>query len=275
MLKNCLNNKKFVISSVILLPILFVAVFGPWLIQVDPLEIHADVVLKPIAPGYPLGTDEFGRDILSRLIIGIRPTMIVAIFSTLIAFSTGLIFGIIAGYFSKGIEQLIMRTVDIILCFPPILLALVVVVFWGPGVKNLIIIIGILYIPHFTRIAYSATLQIKKMEYVESEISIGASSLRILIRCVIPNIMSPMIIQISLTIAAAILLESGLSFLGLGVVPPTPSWGQMIGTSKGYISINPMYAFWPSLCLGVTILAINLIGDSLRDILDPKLHINI
>lgn len=267
-----MRNKTFVISSLVLLPILIIAAVGPWIVPHDPLEIRPDIVLKPALPGHPLGTDEFGRDILSRLILGIRPSLIVALGSTLLAFTSGLVLGMISGYFRGIAERWIMRTVDIILCFPPILLALMVVGFWGAGIENLIIIIGVVYAPHFARIAYSSTLQIKKQEYVESELSLGASHARVLLGSILPNIMSPLIIQISLTIAAAILLESGLSFLGLGVVPPEPSWGQMIGQSRGYISLSPMYAIWPSLCLGITILAINLLGDSLRDILDPKLN---
>ncbi len=274
MLKKCLNNKTFVISFILLIPILLIALFGPWIVPKDPLLIHSDLVLRPTAPGFPLGTDEFGRDILSRLILGIRPTLFIAIGSTVLAFIFGLILGSAAGYFGKFTEQIIMRTVDVILCFPPILLALMIVAFWGSGIKNLIVIIGILYIPHFARIAYSSTLQVKKLEFVESEVSLGASPLRVLWRSIFPNILAPLVIQISLTIASAILLESGLSFLGMGVLPPAPSWGQMIGEAKGYISIDPMYAFWPSLCLVITILSANLLGDSLRDILDPKLNID-
>lgn len=272
MLKRFLRNKMFVVSSIILIPILIVAAIGPWIIPHDPLEIDPNNVLKPALPDYPLGTDEFGRDILSRLILGIRPSLTVALGSTLLSFTFGLLLGTLSGYFRGFVEKIIMRTVDILLCFPPILLAIMVVGFWGAGVNNLIIIIGIVYVPHFARIAYSSTLQIKKQEYVESELSLGAPHLRVLTRSILPNIMSPLIIQITLTIAAAILLESGLSFLGLGVVPPEPSWGQMIGQSRGYIGLNPMYAVWPSFCLGITILAINLLGDSLRDIFDPKLN---
>src|SRR5699024_1723132 len=135
--------------------------------------------------------------------------------------------------------------------------------------KNLIIIIGIVYIPFFARLAYSSTLQIKGLEYVQSEILLGSSHARILSKIIFPNILSPLIIQCSLTMAAAILLESGLSFLGLGIIPPDPSWGQMIGEARGYIYSNAMYVIWPSLFLGITILAINMLGDSLRDILDP------
>lgn len=271
MLKRFFRNRTFLVSFIILLPVLIVALIGPLIIPHDPLAINQNAVLKGSLSGYPLGTDEYGRDILSRLILGIRPTMLVAFGATIIAFVGGVTVGVIAGYARGIIEKVIMRTIDIILCFPPILLALMVVGFWGAGVKNLILIIGFLYIPYFARITHSATLQVKGLEYVQSELSLGASHFRVITKAILPNIMSPLIIQISLTIAAAILLESGLSFLGLGVVPPDPSWGQMIGDARGYIYNNPMYVIWPSLCLGVTMLAINLMGDSFRDILDPKL----
>lgn len=272
MLKRCLRNRTFVISILMLLPFLLVAIFGPFIVTQDPLAIDSTSILKPPSSAHILGTDEFGRDIFSRLILGIRPTLIVALGSTAFAFALGFLFGIIAGYCGGFIEQLLMRTVDIVLCFPPILLALMIVAFWGSSVAILIFIIGILYTPHFARITYSGTLQVKNLAYIESERSLGASSFRILMRGVSPNIMSPLIIQISLTIASAILLESGLSFLGVGILPPAPSWGQMIGSAKGYITLSPNYIFWPSLCLCLTILGTNLLGDSLRDLFDPKLN---
>jgi len=271
MIRKLIQNKTFLISFIILLPVLIIALIGPLIIPHDPLELNTDSVLKSSLPGHPLGTDEYGRDILSRLILGIRPTILVALGATTIALVGGVSLGVIAGYARGLAEKIIMRTIDIILCFPPILLALMIVGFWGAGVRNLILIIGFLYIPYFARITHSATLQVKGLEYVQSERSLGASHFRIIRKAILPNIMSPIIIQISLTIAAAILLESGLSFLGLGVVPPNPSWGQMIGDARGYIYNNPMYIIWPSLCLGMTMLTINLMGDSLRDILDPKL----
>ncbi len=272
MLKKCLRNRTFVISLVMLLPFLFIALFGSLLITDDPLAIDASNILQPPSGNHILGTDEFGRDIYSRLILGIRPTLIIALGATGFALFMGLIIGVIAGYYGGIVEELLMRLVDIVLCFPPILLALMIVAFWGSGIKILIFIIGILYTPHFARITYSSTLQVKNLEYIESEKSLGASALRILGKGIVPNIMSPIIIQISLTIASSILLESGLSFLGVGILPPAPSWGQMIGASKGYIKLAPTYTLWPSLCLCLTILATNLLGDSLRDILDPKLN---
>lgn len=272
MLRRFLHNKTFVISILMLLPFLLIALLGPLIITHDPLAIDSANILKPPSRTHLLGTDEFGRDIFSRLILGIRPTLIIALGSTGLAFSAGLAFGLLAGYCGGFVEQFLMRTVDIVLCFPPILLALMIVAFWGSGIVILIFIIGILYTPHFARITYSGTIQVKHLAYIESERSLGASPLRILARGFLPNIMSPLVIQISLTIASAILLESGLSFLGVGILPPAPSWGQMIGASKGYITIAPNYAFWPSLCLCLTILGTNLLGDSLRDLFDPKLN---
>ena len=275
MLKKCFQNRNFIIGVVVLLPLMIVALIGPLIIPYDPLQIDGSMILKTSSSEHILGTDNFGRDILSRLIMGIRPTLIIALVATALAFIAGLVIGTIGGYFGKAAELITMRLTDMILCFPPILLALMVVAFWGSGVLILIITMGILFTPQFARLAYSSTLKVKKLEYVESEIALGSSSFRIIRKCIIPNIMAPLIVQISLSIASAILLESGLSFLGIGIVPPTPSWGQMIGEAKGYINIAPMYAFWPSVCLFVTILAVNLLGDSLRDILDPKLNTNL
>lgn len=272
MARMLVRNPRIIISVILLTPILLISIIGPLIVPYDPLEIDYNAVLQGSSRDHLLGTDEFGRDILSRMIIGIRPTLIIAFSATLSAFLLGLILGMLAGYYSGVIEQTIMRMMDILLCFPPILLALMAVGFWGTGIKNLIVVMCVIYTPQFARIAHSSTLQIKKLEYVENEISLGSTNLRTICNCVMPNIMAPMIIQISLTIAAAILLESGLSFLGLGVVPPDASWGQMIGTAKGYIYNAPTYVLWPSLCLCITILAVNLLGDGLRDVLDPKLH---
>lgn len=271
MIKKFLKHKTFLFSFIILLPVIVVALIGPLIIPYDPVEVDSKAILQKSLPGHPLGTDEYGRDILSRLILGIRPTMLVALGATAIAFFGGVTIGIVAGYVRGLTETFLMRAIDLIMCFPAILLAMMVVGFWGAGVKNLIIIIGLLAIPGFARIAHSSTLQVKGLEYVQSELSLGASHFRVIRKVIFPNIMSPLTIQISLTFAGAILTESGLSFLGLGVIPPTPSWGQMIGDARGYIYNNPMYVIWPSLCLGITMLAINLMGDSFRDILDPKL----
>ena len=200
------------------------------------------------------------------------PTIIVAFGATALAALGGVPLGMIAGYAGRVPEFLIMRSCDVLLSFPPILLALLAVGFWKSGVTSLTIVIGTLYVPHFARITHAATLQIVHQEFVEAERSLGARPTRLLLRILLPNILSPIVIQATLTVAAAILLESGLSFLGLGIVPPEASWGQMIGSARGYLARDPMYLIWPSLCLAITVLSINLIGDALRDLLDPRLR---
>ena len=270
-LKRCMKNKKFVFSIFVLVPLIFIVLFGPMLAPNDPLAMNTANALAHSSSRYPFGTDEFGRCILSRLMVGIRPSMTVSLLGTAGAFISGLILGIIAGYVGGKVGDVIMRLVDVVLCFPPILLAMMVVCMWGAGVRNLTVVVAILYTPHFTRIAYSSTIKVRNMEYVENEISVGANTLRVLSDSIFPNILSPLVIQISLTISNAILLESGLSFLGLGVQPPDPSWGQMIGDARNYLSVNLMYTVWPSFFLSLTILATNLMGDALRDVLDPKL----
>lgn len=258
------------IPAALLGVVFFVALFGPMLTPYDPDEINHLAVLQAGSLAHPLGTDEFGRDLLSRLLTGIRPTMAVAFGSTALAAAGGVTLGLLAGFWGNLPEILVMRTCDILLSFPPILLALLVVGFWPSGVVTLTVTIGLIYVPHFARVAHAATIGVVYQEFVEAERAMGAGPARLLLRNVLPNILSSLVVQATLTVAAAILLESGLSFLGLGIKPPTASWGQMIGIARGYLAQNPMYTFWPSLCLAVTVLAINLLGDRLRDILDPQ-----
>lgn len=261
-------------SLIVVVMVLVVALIGPLVAPHDPLAIDQDSVNQTSSAQHVLGTDEFGRDILSRLLIGIRPTIVVAVISTLIAAIGGTACGIVGAYSRPVIAFFVMRTVDIMLSFPAILLALLAVGFWQSGVASLSVVIGIIFIPQFARVAQSATLQVIRQEFVEAEHSMGARYLRIVFKAILPNILSPLVVQGTLTLAAAILLESGLSFLGLGIVPPEPSWGQMIGTGRGYLNQNPMYVVWPSVCLALTVLAINILGDALRDHLDPRLREN-
>ncbi|MBO9126521.1 MULTISPECIES: ABC transporter permease [unclassified Rhizobium] len=261
-------------SLLVVTVVLGIALAGPLLAPHDPLAINQNAVNQASSAQYLLGTDEFGRDILSRLLIGIRPTMMVAVISTTIAAIGGTACGVVGAYSRPVLAFFVMRGVDIMLSFPAILLALLAVGFWRSGVVSLSVVIGIIFIPQFARVAQSATLQVIRQEFVEAEHAMGARYLRVVLRAILPNILSPLVVQATLTIAAAILLESGLSFLGLGIVPPEPSWGQMIGTARGYLSQNPMYVVWPSVCLALTVLAINVLGDALRDYLDPRLREN-
>ncbi|MEI4488561.1 ABC transporter permease [Frigidibacter sp. MR17.14] len=259
-------------STAIVALVVFVALFGPLIAPHDPFLIAAEVRLQGSSALYPLGTDEFGRDILSRLLYGIRPTIMVAACATALAAVLGTALGIVGGYARDWAAGLVMRVVDILLCFPPILLALLAVVFWQSGIASLAVVIGIVYAPQFARIAQSATLQVSRLEYLQAEQVMGARTPRIVFTAILPNIMPVLLVQATLTIAEAILLESGLSFLGLGIVPPAPSWGQMIGTAQQYLSQNPMYLVWPSVCLALTVLSVNVIGDTLRDLYDPRLR---
>jgi peptide/nickel transport system permease protein len=261
-----------IVSGSIILLIVLVAIFAPALARYDPLKIDPLRVLQSPSPQNPLGTDEFGRDVLSRLIYGAQPSLIVAVGATALAMVIGVFLGVIAGFFRGWIEQILMRLVDALLCFPPILLAMVVVGLLGPGVTNLVIVIGILYSTTFARLAYALTMQVRAMEYVTVAVAIGVGNRRLIWRHILPNILSPLIVQASLTAAATILLESGLSFLGLGVVPPTPSWGLIISAARNYMFQSPMYVVWPSLLIAGIVLAINTFGDTLRDFLDPRLR---
>jgi peptide/nickel transport system permease protein len=182
------------------------------------------------------------------------------------------LFGMVAGFFRGLLDQVIMRSLDTLLSFPPILLAMMVVGFLGPGVRNLVIVIGVLFVPTFARLAYAETLRVKQLEYVSAALALGATSPRMLMQHIFPNITAPLIVQFSLAMAAAILLESGLSFLGLGVVPPESSWGLMIAGARNYMAQAPNYVLWPALVIAATILAINTAGDALRDLLDPRLR---
>lgn len=261
-----------IVSGSIILLVVLVAIFAPVLARYDSLKIDPLRVLQSPSPQNPLGTDEFGRDVLSRLIYGAQPSLIVAIGATTLAMVIGVFLGVIAGFFRGWIEQILMRLVDALLCFPPILLAMVVVGLLGPGVTNLVIVIGILYSTTFARLAYASTMQVKAMEYVTVAIAVGVGNRGLIWRHILPNILSPLIVQASLTAAATILLESGLSFLGLGVVPPTPSWGLIIGAARNYMYQSPLYVVWPSLLIAGIVLAINTFGDTLRDFLDPRLR---
>lgn len=262
-----------ILVAVPLLAVLTIGALGaPLFIGHDPNSLNPRAKVQPPSLSHLLGTDEFGRDILSRLAHGARITLIVAVASVILAAAGGTLFGTVAAYAGRGIESAVMRTVDGMLCFPPILLGIFVVTFLGPSIANLILVIGVLYIPRFTRVVHSSTLAIRELEYVESARALGASSARIIARAILPNILAPIFVQASLAAGHAILMESGLSFLGLGPPPPAPSWGRMVEQSGRYMQLSLLPIIWPSAAISVTVLAFNLLGDGLRDFLDPRLR---
>ena len=250
--------------------ILLLALISPLIAPYDPAAQNVAARLAGPSFAHPLGQDEFGRDVLSRLLVGARASLRVALFSAVIAGTIGIAVGLVGGYFGGIVELFTIRLTDIILSFPPILLALLVVTLLGPGVGTLTFVLSILYIPAFARVTYGEVLSARALDYVEAARAAGAGAVRIMLRTILPNIMGPVLVQFSLVVAAAIVIESGLSFLGLGVVPPEPSWGLMIRGARGTMQHNPWLLLWPCIALVVTILAINRLCDALRDAFDPR-----
>jgi peptide/nickel transport system permease protein len=250
--------------------VLLLALLAPWLGLADPVRQDIAHRLAGPGPGSPLGHDEFGRDVLSRLIWGARTSLGVAFASALIAGILGTTLGLIGGWFRGLGELLAVRSMDVILCFPPVLLALLVVTLLGPGAGTLILVLSVLYLPGFARVAYAEVLSARSHDYVEAVRALGAPTSRILLRTLLPNIAGPVLVQLSLAVAAAVVLESGLSFLGLGVVPPAPSWGLMIRGARATMEQSPLLLLWPCAALSLTILAMNLLCDALRDLADPR-----
>lgn len=252
--------------------LVLVVLFGQWLMPHNPLQ--QDITRRLIPPGsagHLLGTDAFGRDILSRLIAGGQIEIIIAVCTMLLASILGCLLGLLGGYFGKLVETATMRlVVDVLLAFPPIVLALLAVTIYGPGPATLIVVMGVLFSPIFARITYGQVISVKHEEYVESAEAFGAPTRTVLLGVIFPNAAAPIIAQLPLTMADAILLESGLSYLGLGVVPPAPSWGSMVADGQRYMAITPYPLLVASLALVVTILAFSVAGDLLRDYLDPR-----
>jgi peptide/nickel transport system permease protein len=246
------------------------ALAAPILPLPDPTAI--DVRNRFAGPSWAhwLGQDEFGRDVLARIVWGGRASLAVAAGAAVIAAALGTALGLLGGYFRGIVELLTARAAEVVLCLPPLLLALLVVTLLGPGAGTLVIALSILYTPGFVRVAYAATLQTRSLDFVTAQEAIGTHPVQILARTVLPNVAPPLLVQLSLTVASAVVIESGLSFLGLGVVPPAPSWGLMIRGARGAMDAAPLLLVWPCVALTVTILAFNLLCDRLRDALDPK-----
>ncbi|PCE16192.1 hypothetical protein AUC47_09620 [Microbacterium sp. SZ1] len=260
------------VMVVYLVVILVLMAFAPLLAPYDPIAQNVAIRLQPMfSPGHLLGTDELGRDILSRIMFGAQVELFIALGATVLATVLGTLLGLLGAYFNGITEVVTMRLiVDVILAFPPIVLALLAVTLYGPGPVTLIIAIGVLFAPIFARITYGQVLSAKREEYVDAARTFGAPTVVILFRTVLANVSAPIIVQFSLTMAAAILMESGLSYLGLGVVPPTPSWGSMVAQGQRYLTTDPHVLLVPGAVIVLTILAFGILGDALRDLLDPK-----
>lgn len=259
------------VGLVIVVFLLLLAAFGPYLAPYDPNEIDFSVRFAPPSLAHPMGADDFGRDILSRIMIGARVSLIVGFIAVGIASTVGSSLGMIAGYSGRVVDETIMRVMDILFAFPAILLAIAIMAALGRGVANAMIAIGIVYIPIFARIARSAVIGVTKQEYVEAARAIGANDRRIMMQHIFPNSLAPLIVEVSLSLAFAILAEAALSFFGLGTQPPDPSWGRMLSEGRAYIYQSVWMSIFPGLAIMLTVMGFNFLGDGLRDVLDPRL----
>lgn len=236
-----------------------------------PLEQAMNQRLRPPSASHLLGTDDFGRDILSRILFGSRISLQVGFVAVGIAGTLGIVLGLLSGYFGGWIDNVLMRCMDVLLAFPAILLAVTIMALLGPSTTNVMIAIGIAYIPIFARVVRGSVLTVKPNEYVEAARAAGASELRMLVSHIVPGTAGPIIVQVSLALAYAILAEAALSFLGLGTQPPTPTWGSMLSFGRDFVREAPWFTFFPGFAIFLTVLSLNLVGDGLSDALDPRL----
>lgn len=266
------HNKLAVSGSIILLLFVLMAAFAPVLAPYDPFYMDPAAALTGPSPEHLLGTDNMGRDILSRIIYGSQISLKVSLASVTIATAAGVLLGVAAGYFGGITDAVISRILEVMLSFPEVLLALLIMSILGSSLNNIMLAIGIVYTPIFARIARGAVLSVKDSLYVEAARSIGVRDVTIIVRHVLPNILSPVLVQVTLSLAFAILSEAALSFLGIGVEPDIPSWGIMLNNGKAWIEIAWWVGVFPGIAIALAVLGFNILGDGLRDVLDPRLR---
>ena len=247
-----------------------VAVAAPLVATYDPLATDWRAVRKPPSALHLFGTDELGRDVLARLIWGARASLMAGLVSVSIAVGVSVPLGLVSGYLGGAVDGLLMRVIDAMLAIPFLILAIALAAFLGPNLTNVMIAIGVAQTPIFTRLTRGQVLAVKHEDYIEAARAVGNSYLRIMLRHILPNVLAPILVQATLAIAAAIIAEAALSFLGLGQQPPAPSWGSMLNTATHFISQAPWMAVWPGLAIFSLVLSFNLLGDGLRDALDPR-----
>ena len=267
------RNRGVLVGLVFVGALFLIALVSPFISPHDPIATEPDnAYLPPLSPGHVLGTDELGRDQISRVLWGARVSLPVALVAVAVGLVGGGALGMVSGYAGGLTDLLVMRVVDALLAFPALILAIALVAALGPNLRNAMIAIGIVAIPVYARLVRAVVLQLKQMEFVMATRSLGASPIRLIVRHLIPNLMNPILVQISLSAGFAILAEAVLSFLGLGAQPPTPDWGQMITTGRTFLPNDPWLAIVPGIAISITVYSFNLLGDSLRDALDPRLR---
>ncbi len=272
LLQRYARNRLALIGLWIVLLIIALAIFAPWIAPYSPIKPDFVNPLKPPDARHLMGTDDLGRDVLSRVIFGTRTSLLAGVISVGIAIAVGLPLGLISGYFRGRLDDLLMRITDAMLSFPFLVLALAIAAVLGAGLDRAMIAIGIVFTPGFIRLSRGQVLSEREQNYVEAARALGAGDGRIIRKHILPNILSPVLVQASLSTAAAITAEAALSFLGLGTQPPTASWGSMLNFAQAYLSTAPWMAIYPGLAIFMTVLAMNLLGDGLREALDPRLR---
>jgi ABC-type dipeptide/oligopeptide/nickel transport system permease subunit len=267
-----LSRGVVVFGLVVILLFLFVAIFAPWISPYDPNEPDLNATLQNPTATHWLGTDALGRDTLSRIIYGSRTSLEIGLLVVFFASLVGITLGTIAGYYGGWLYTIIMRFIDSLMSFPMILLALVIAALLGGGMKNVIISLSIALMPGYARLMCGQVLTVKQNDYILAARSMGAGNLRMMLRHIVPNCLSPIIVQITMMLGATILAEAGLSFLSIGITPPTAAWGSMVSEARDYLSVLPILSFAPGLALMLVVFAFNMVGDGLRDALDPRLR---
>jgi peptide/nickel transport system permease protein len=270
MTRRLLANREVAIGGAVVLLFVLIACLAPLLSPYDPLQANFLAIRKPPTWAHPFGTDEVGRDVLARVIYGARTSLLAGVVSVSIAVLIGVPFGLMAGYVAGAFDLLAMRLIDAMLAIPSLVLAIALAAFLGPNLTNAMIAIGITATPAFVRITRAQVMAVKVETYVESAISVGDTHLQLLTRHILPNAVNPIIVQVTLGISTAIIAEASLSFLGLGQQPPSPSWGSMLNAARGFLSQAPWMAIWPGAAIFVVVVSFNLLGDGLRDLLDPR-----
>lgn len=265
-----LRHRSGMVGLFITAALIILALLAPMIAPYDELEMHAADRFHPPSKAYPFGADEFGRDILSRILIGSRNSFSVGLISIAIAAVVGVTVGLVAGYESGWFDTVTMRFFDALLAFPAILLAIVILAVLGPSAFTAMLAVAIVNIPAFARLTRANVLAEKEKDYVEASRAVGARPARIIFRSILPNVVATLLVQITVSIAGAILLEAALSFLGLGTPLPAPSWGSMLSIGRGYLPLAPWYGIFPGLAITLLVMGLYLLGDGLRDALDPR-----
>jgi ABC-type dipeptide/oligopeptide/nickel transport system permease subunit len=271
--RRLLRHRLAAAGGVIVLGLIVVAVFAPLLAPHDPIAQNLRETYRPSSGGHWLGTDEFGRDILSRVIYGARVSLLVGVVSVGIGLTAGTVAGLVAGYLGGRLDNAVMSVMDVLLAVPGVLLAIAIVAVLGPGIVNVMVAVGISSVPVFARLARGSVLVVRETEYVEAVHALGGSAGRVLFQHILPNIAAPLLVMASLHMASAILTAAGLSYLGLGAQPPMPEWGAMLSRGREYLRTAPHIATYPGLAIFISVMGFNFLGDGLRDALDPRLKV--